>query len=45
MLGVPIPTLKVKLVDPETGKKVKKGEREIYIFQSHQFMIGYHNKE
>ena len=43
MLGVLIPTLKIKLVDPKTGKEVKKGEKGIVCFSGNQVMIGYHN--
>ena len=45
MLGVAIPTLKVKLVDPETGKEVKKGERGIVYISGPSIMIGYHNNK
>ena len=43
MLGVPIPNLQVKLVDPETGKTVEKGERGILHLSGPSIMIGYHN--
>lgn len=43
MLGVPLSTLKVKLIDPETGKEVKKGEKGILYLSGPSVMIGYHN--
>ena len=45
MLGVPIPTLKVKLVDSETGKEVRKGEKGIVYISGPSIMIGYHNNK
>lgn len=45
MLGVPIPTLKVKLVDPETLKEVKKGEKGIVYLSGPSIMLGYHNNK
>lgn len=43
MLGVPIPTLKIKLLNPETGEKVKKGEKGILYLSGPSIMLGYHN--
>ena len=43
VLGVPVPSLKVKLVDPETGKEVKKGEKGILYLSGPSIMMGYHN--
>ena len=45
MLGVPMPTLKIKLVDSETGKEVKKGEKGIVYLSGPSIMIGYHNNK
>ena len=43
MLGVPIPTLKVKLVNPDTLEEVKKGERGVVYLSGPSVMMGYHN--
>lgn len=43
VLGVPVPSLKVKLVNPETGKEVKKGEKGILYLSGPSIMMGYHN--
>lgn len=46
MLGFPISTLKVKLVNPETGEEVKKGEKGILYLSGPSTMLGYyHNQE
>ena len=42
MLGVPISTLKVKLIDPETGKQVQKGEKGILCLSGPSTMLGYY---
>ena len=42
-LGVNLPTLKVKLVNPETGKEVKRGERGILYLSGPSTMIKYYN--
>lgn len=42
-LGVPIPNLKIKLLDPKTGKPVQKGERGLLYISGPSIMIGYHN--
>jgi acyl-CoA synthetase (AMP-forming)/AMP-acid ligase II len=43
MLGVPIPTLKVKLVNPDTLEEVKKGDRGVVYLSGPSVMMGYHN--
>ncbi len=43
VLGVPIPTLKVKLISPENGEEVKKGERGLLYISGKPIMMGYHN--
>ena len=43
MLGVPITTVKVKLLDPKTGKEVKKGEMGVLTISGDPIMMGYHN--
>lgn len=43
MLGVPLPTLKVKLVDPKTGEEVQKGEKGVLHISGESVMLGYHN--
>lgn len=43
MLGVPIPSLKVKLINPETGEQVKKGEKGVLYLSGPSMMIGYYN--
>ena len=45
MLGYPIPNLKVKLIDPETGKEVTKGSKGIVYFSGPSIMLGYYNNE
>lgn len=42
MLGVPISTLKVKLVNPETGELAKRGEKGLLYLSGPSVMIGYH---
>lgn len=42
MLGVPISTLKVKLINPETGEPVKRGEQGLLYLSGPSIMIGYH---
>lgn len=43
MLGVAIPNLQVKLINPETGEPVQKGERGLLYISGPSVMIGYHN--
>lgn len=43
MLGVAIPNLKVKLLNPETGEEVKKGEKGVLYLSGPSIMLGYHN--
>ena len=43
MLGVPISTLKVKLINPETNEEVKKGEKGLLYLSGSSIMLGYHN--
>lgn len=42
-LGVPVSTLRVKLVNPETGEEIKKGEKGLLYLSGDPVMIGYHN--
>lgn len=42
-IGQPIPTLNVKLVDPDTGKEVKDGEKGLLYVSGPSVMLGYHN--
>lgn len=42
-VGEPISTLEVKLVDPDTGKEVKDGEKGLLYVSGPSVMIGYHN--
>lgn len=42
-IGEPISTIDIKLVDPETGEKVKKGEKGLLYVSGPSVMIGYHN--
>lgn len=42
-IGEPISTIDVKLIDPETGEKVKKGEKGLLYVSGPSVMIGYHN--
>lgn len=42
MLGVPISTLKVKLINPETNEEVKKGEKGILYLSGPSIMLGYY---
>ena len=42
-VGEPISTLEVKLVDPDTGKEVKDGEKGLLYVFGPSVMIGYHN--
>lgn len=43
MLGVAIPNLQVKLINPETGAPVQKGERGLLYISGPSVMMGYHN--
>lgn len=43
MLGVAIPNLQVKLINPETGEPVQKGERGLLYISGPSLMMGYHN--
>lgn len=43
MLGYPISTLKVKLIDPNTGEKVKPGNKGILYLSGKPVMMGYYN--
>ena len=43
MLGVAIPNLQVKLINPETGEPVQKGERGLLYISGPSVMMGYHN--
>ena len=45
MLGCPLPNLKVKLINPETGKEVSKGEKGVVYFSGPSIMLGYHNNQ
>lgn len=42
-IGQPISTLEVKLVDPDTGKEVKDGEKGLLYVSGPSVMLGYHN--
>ena len=42
-IGEPISTLDVKLVDPNTGKEVKDGEKGLLYVSGPSVMLGYHN--
>lgn len=42
-IGEPISTLEVKLVDPDTGKEVKDGEKGLLYVSGPSVMLGYHN--
>lgn len=42
-IGEPISTIDIKLVDPETGKQVKKGEKGLLYVSGPSVMLGYHN--
>ena len=42
-IGEPISTLDVKLVDPDTGKEVKDGEKGLLYVSGPSVMLGYHN--
>ena len=42
-IGQPISTLDVKLVDPDTGKEVKDGEKGLLYVSGPSVMLGYHN--
>lgn len=42
-VGEPISTLDVKLVDPDTGKEVKDGEKGLLYVSGPSVMLGYHN--
>lgn len=42
-IGEPISTIDIKLVNPETGKKVKKGEKGLLYVSGPSVMLGYHN--
>ncbi len=45
MLGVPIKTVKVKLIDPETKEEVQKGKKGLLYISGDPIMIGYHNNQ
>lgn len=42
-LGDPISTVDVKLVNPETGEEVKKGDKGLLYVSGPSVMLGYHN--
>ena len=42
-IGKPISTIDIKLVNPETGKIVKKGEKGLLYVSGPSVMLGYHN--
>ncbi len=42
-VGEPISTLDVKLVDPDTGKEAKDGEKGLLYVSGPSVMLGYHN--
>lgn len=42
-VGEPISTLDVKLVDPDTGKETKDGEKGLLYVSGPSVMLGYHN--
>lgn len=42
-IGQPISTLDIKLVDPDTGKEVKDGEKGLLYVSGPSVMLGYHN--
>ena len=42
-LGNAIPTVQVKLINPETGETVKKGEKGLLYVSGPQVMLGYHD--
>lgn len=42
-IGKPISTIDIKLVDPITGKEVKKGEKGLLYVSGPSVMLGYHN--
>ena len=42
-IGEPISTIDIKLVNPETGKIVKKGEKGLLYVSGPSVMLGYHN--
>lgn len=42
-IGEPISTLDVKLVDPDSGLEVKKGEKGLLYVSGPSVMLGYHN--
>ncbi|MBQ6285497.1 MAG: acyl--CoA ligase [Bacilli bacterium] len=42
-LGVPLPNLKIKLINPETGKQVANGEKGLLYLSGPSIMMGYHN--
>ena len=44
-VGKPLSTINVKLLDPETGEEVKKGESGILYVSGPTVMLGYHNNE
>ena len=44
-IGEPISTIDIKLVNSETGEKVKKGERGLLYVSGPSVMIGYHNNQ
>lgn len=44
-VGVPISTLKIKLVNPETGEEVAKGEKGLLHVSGTSVMLGYHGEK
>lgn len=42
-IGKPISTIDIKLVNPETGKEVEKGEKGLLYVSGPSVMLGYHN--
>ena len=44
-IGVPISTIDVKLVDPNTGEISKKGEKGLLYISGPSVMLGYHNNK
>ena len=43
MLGYPISTLKIKLIDPDTGKEVQPGNKGVLYLSGKPVMMGYYN--
>ena len=44
-IGEPISTLDIKLIDKDTGKEVKEGEKGVLCVSGPSVMLGYHNNE